>query len=66
MRIQNHVGVLLSALLPLWAVAATAQAPAGRITMSTGATFVQTLSAVRGERESVHRVRLAADSGLHY
>ena len=66
MRIQNRVGVLLSSLLPLWAVAATAQAPAGRITMSTGATFVQTLSAVRGERESVHRVRLAADSGLHY
>jgi outer membrane protein OmpA-like peptidoglycan-associated protein len=54
-----------NALSPLWA-AASAQAPTGRITMSTGTTFVQTLSAVGAERESVHRVRLAADSGLHY
>ena len=45
---------------------ATAQAPAGRIPMGTGATIVQTLSAVGSERESVHRVRLASDSGLHY
>jgi outer membrane protein OmpA-like peptidoglycan-associated protein len=34
--------------------------------MGTGATIVQTLSAVGGDRESVHRVRLASDLGLHY
>ena len=45
---------------------AGAQAPAGRIPMGTGAAIVQTLSAVGAERESVHRVRLASDSGLHY
>jgi outer membrane protein OmpA-like peptidoglycan-associated protein len=34
--------------------------------MGTGATIVQTLSAVGGDRESVHRVRLASEEGLHY
>ena len=48
------------------AVPAVAQAPTGRIPLGTGATIVQTLSAVGAERESVHRVRLASDSGLHY
>ena len=46
--------------------AAEAQAPPGRIPMGTGAAIVQTLSAVGADRESVHRVRLASDSGLHY
>ena len=46
--------------------AAEAQAPAGGIPLGTGATIVQTLSAVGAERESVHFVRLASDSGLHY
>jgi outer membrane protein OmpA-like peptidoglycan-associated protein len=45
---------------------AEAQAPTGRVPMGTGATIVQTLSAVGGDRESVHRVRLASDLGLHY
>jgi outer membrane protein OmpA-like peptidoglycan-associated protein len=45
---------------------AEAQAPAGRIPLGTGAAIVQTLSAVGLDRESVHRVRLASDSGLHY
>ena len=45
---------------------AEAQAPAGGIPMGTGATIVQTLSTVDADRESVHRVRLASDSGLHY
>ena len=57
----------LSSLLSLAALAAAeAQAPAGRIPMGTGAAIVQTLSAVGLDRESVHRVRLASDSGLHY
>ena len=43
-----------------------AQTPAGRIPMGTGATIVQTLSTPTADRESVHRVRLASDSGLHY
>jgi hypothetical protein len=45
---------------------AGAQAPAGRIPMGTGATIVPTLSTANADRESVHRVRLASDSGLHY
>lgn len=60
---MKRLSATLTCLLPL---AATAQAPAGRITMPTGTTFVQTLSAVGAERESLHRVRLASDSGLHY
>ncbi len=57
-------------LVPLLSLATAAmgqaQAPAGRIPMGTGAAIVQTLSAVGADRESVHRVRLASDSGLHY
>jgi outer membrane protein OmpA-like peptidoglycan-associated protein len=45
---------------------AGAQAPPVRVPMGTGATIVQTLSAAGGDRESVHRVRLASDLGLHY
>jgi hypothetical protein len=45
---------------------AAAQAPTGRIPLGTGATIVQTLSTPTAERESVHLVRLASDSGLHY
>ena len=45
---------------------AEAQAPTGRIPLGTGATIVQTLSTPTAERESVHLVRLASDSGLHY
>ena len=64
----------LGLLVPLAALAgpspfvaaATAQAPAGRIPLGTGATIVQTLSAVGADRESMHQVRLASDSGLHY
>jgi outer membrane protein OmpA-like peptidoglycan-associated protein len=60
--------------LPVWAAcalaasasAAEAQAPPGRITLGTGAAIVQTLSTPTAERESVHRVRLASDSGLHF
>ena len=48
------------------AASAAAQAPAGRIPLGTGATIVQTLWTPTAERESVHRVRLASDSGLHY
>ncbi len=50
----------------LGAGSAEAQAPAGRIPLGTGATIVQTLSTPTAERESVHLVRLASDSGLHY
>jgi hypothetical protein len=52
--------------LAAFASAAEAQTPAGGIPLGTGATIVQTLSAVGAERESVHSVRLASDSGLHY
>jgi outer membrane protein OmpA-like peptidoglycan-associated protein len=63
MRVRQPLGLFLS----LGALAAAeAQAPAGRIPMGTGAAIVQTLSAVGADRESVHRVRLASDSGLHY
>jgi hypothetical protein len=48
------------------AAPAVAQAPSGRIPLGTGATMVQTLSAVGADRESMHQVRLASDSGLHY
>jgi outer membrane protein OmpA-like peptidoglycan-associated protein len=58
------VGWLLLALAPFGL--GEAQAPAGRIPMGTGATIVQTLSTPTADRESVHRVRLASDSGLHY
>jgi len=64
--LPDPAAVLLVALLTHSAVVATAQEPAGRITMRTGTTFVQTLSAVGADRESLHRVRLASDSGLHY
>ena len=58
------LSALLLALVPVaWAAA---QAPTGRIPMGTGATIVQTLSTPTADRESVHRVRLASDSGLHY
>jgi hypothetical protein len=57
---------LLGLLISLAGLGAVeAQAAAGRIPMGTGATIVQTLSAVGADRESVHRVRLASDSGLH-
>lgn len=58
------LGWLLVTLAPLGS--GQAQAPAGRIPMGTGATIVQTLSTPTADRESVHRVRLASDSGLHY
>jgi outer membrane protein OmpA-like peptidoglycan-associated protein len=60
---MRWLGVMLS-LAAL--AAAEAQAPPGRIPMGTGAAIVQTLAAVGADRESVHRVRLASDSGLHY
>jgi outer membrane protein OmpA-like peptidoglycan-associated protein len=63
MRVPLSLGLLLSVAA---LAAAQAQAPAGRIPMGTGAAIVQTLSAVGADRESVHRVRLASDSGLHY
>jgi outer membrane protein OmpA-like peptidoglycan-associated protein len=50
----------------LGAASAEAQAPAGRVPLGTGATIVETLSTPTAERESVHLVRLASDSGLHY
>ena len=63
MHARHSLGLLLS----LAALAeAQGQAPPGRIPMGTGAAIVQTLSAVGADRESVHRVRLASDSGLHY
>jgi outer membrane protein OmpA-like peptidoglycan-associated protein len=62
-RPLHSLGLLLSLAAP---AVAEAQAPAGRIPMGTGAAIVQTLSAVGADRESVHRVRLASDSGLHY
>jgi outer membrane protein OmpA-like peptidoglycan-associated protein len=66
MNAQNGFASFLFGFVLLLAPGAAAQERAGRITMTTGATFVQTLSAVGAERESLHRVRLAADSGLHY
>jgi outer membrane protein OmpA-like peptidoglycan-associated protein len=64
---DRHCGWLLTACVVAAAVApAAAQAPTGRIPLGTGATIVQTLSTPTAERESVHLVRLASDSGLHY
>lgn len=45
---------------------ALAQAPAGLVPMRTGTAIVQTLSTATAERESVHLVTAAADSGLHF
>jgi hypothetical protein len=45
---------------------AGAQQPVGGIPLGTGATIVQTLASAGADRESVHRVRHASDSGLHY
>jgi outer membrane protein OmpA-like peptidoglycan-associated protein len=45
---------------------ALAQAPAGLVPMRTGTAIVQTLSTATVERESVHLVTAAADSGLHF
>lgn len=58
------LGWLLLSLAPFHSGAA--QAPAGRVPMGTGAAIVQALSTPTGDRESVHRVRLASDVGLHY
>ena len=60
-RLHLWAACVISAATPL-----AAQAPAGRIPLGTGATIVQTLSTPTAERESVHQVRLASDSGLHY
>jgi outer membrane protein OmpA-like peptidoglycan-associated protein len=66
-RIRFTRPALLGLFLSLAALGgAGAQAPVGRIPMGTGATIVQTLSTANADRESVHRVRLASDSGLHY
>ena len=65
--LTRHCGSLLAACVVAGAVdPAAAQAPTGRIPLGTGATIVQTLSTPTAERESVHLVRLASDSGLHY
>ena len=47
-------------------LAALAPAAAAQVPLRQGTAIVQTLSASNGERESVHRVRLASDSGLHF
>lgn len=65
--LPRHDACLWAAcVLAASAAPAVAQAPAGRIPLGTGATIVQTLSAVGADRESMHQVRLASDSGLHY
>ncbi|HEU4828378.1 MAG TPA: OmpA family protein [Gemmatimonadales bacterium] len=63
---MKRPGLSVACAFAAFAAAAEAQAPAGRIPLGTGATIVQTLSTPTAERESVHRVRLASDSGLHY
>jgi outer membrane protein OmpA-like peptidoglycan-associated protein len=65
--LTRHCVCLRAACIVAVAVApAAAQAPPGRIPLGTGATIVQTLSAVGADRESMHQVWLASDSGLHY
>ena len=65
--LTRHRGCARAAcLVAVVAAPAAAQVPAGRIPLGTGATIVQTLSAAGGDRESMHHVRLASDSGLHY
>jgi outer membrane protein OmpA-like peptidoglycan-associated protein len=63
---MRRTGLWIACALAALSTAAEAQAPTRLIPMGTGATIVQTLSAVGAERESVHSVRLASDSGLHY
>lgn len=63
---MRHSGRWAACGLALLTASAEAQAPTGRIPLGTGATIVQTLSTPTAERESVHLVRLASDSGLHY
>ena len=63
---MTRTSLWAACVVALGAGSAEAQAPAGRIPLGTGATIVQTLSTPTAERESVHLVRLASDSGLHY
>jgi outer membrane protein OmpA-like peptidoglycan-associated protein len=63
---MRRAGLWTAGALAALATTAEAQAPAGLIPMGTGATIVQTLWTPTAERESVHSVRLASDSGLHY
>ncbi len=63
---MTRTSLWAACVVALGAASAEAQAPAGRIPLGTGATIVQTLSTPTAERESVHLVRLASDSGLHY
>jgi outer membrane protein OmpA-like peptidoglycan-associated protein len=63
---MNHACLWGACAVALSVAPAAAQAPTGRIPLGTGATIVQTLSTPTAERESVHLVRLASDSGLHY
>lgn len=63
---MKRTGLWAACVVSAAAASAEAQAPTGRIPLGTGATIVQTLSTPTAERESVYRVRLASDSGLHY
>lgn len=63
---MKRAGLWAASVVSAAAASAEAQAPAGRIMLGTGSTIVQTLSTPTAERESVHLVRLAADSGLHF
>ena len=63
---MRHASLWAGCVVAASVTPAAAQAPAGRIPLGTGATIVQTLSTPTAERESVHLVRLASDSGLHY
>src|SRR5690606_25735082 len=64
--VMRHARLLAACVVAASVTPAAAQAPAGRIPLGTGATIVQTLSTDDADRESMHQVRLASDSGLHY
>lgn len=65
-RREGGTAVRRSAICAAVVLAASAAAADAQVPLRTGATIVQTLSTPTAERESVHRVRLASDSGLHF
>jgi len=64
--LMKRAGLWTACAIAASATAAEAQAPTGLVPIRTGTAIVQTLSTPTAERESVHLVTAASDSGLHF
>ena len=64
--VMKRAGLWTACAIVASATAAEAQAPGGLVPIGTGTAIVQTLSTPNAERESVHLVTAATDSGLHF